>query len=147
MAKTSNRTSGNPAVRDYWGGLRKRGHGGTVNPPRNRKSEDGNPPPTAGAPELYPNQFCRAHLGPKSAHKRSFHEHAVHGHLPAEQVLKRLPPIGFRFVAIAVVGGTGERRGPVFENRDIRAITLAHQPQMMTLGRWTRAQGRLSKNI
>ena len=57
------------------------------------------------------------------------------------------PQIGFRFVAIAVVGGTGERRGPVFENRDIHAITLAHQPQMMTLGRWTRAQGRLSKNI
>jgi hypothetical protein len=28
-----------------------------VNPSRNRKSEDGKPPPTAGAPELYPNQF------------------------------------------------------------------------------------------
>src|SRR6266516_1373504 len=36
------------------GGLRKRGYGGIVTPPRNRKSEDGNPPPTAGAPELYP---------------------------------------------------------------------------------------------
>jgi hypothetical protein len=44
-------------------------------------------------------------------------------------------PIGSRFVAIAVVGGTAERQGPVFENRDIRAITLAHQHQMMTLGR------------
>ena len=27
-----------------------------MTPPRNRKSEDGNPPPTADAPELYPNQ-------------------------------------------------------------------------------------------
>ena len=35
-----------------------------------------------------------------------------------EQVLKHLPPTGFRFVAIAVVGGTGERRGPVFEKWD-----------------------------
>jgi hypothetical protein len=25
---------------------------------------------------------------------------------------------------IAVVGGTGERRGPFFENRDIRAMAL-----------------------
>ena len=56
-------------------------------------------------------------------------------HLSGEQVLKHLPAIGSRFVAIAVVGGTGERRGPVFENCDIRAITLAHQHQMMTLGR------------
>src|SRR5215469_16764913 len=37
------------------GGLRNRGHGGNEIPPRNRKSEAGNPPPTAGAPELYPN--------------------------------------------------------------------------------------------
>jgi hypothetical protein len=55
--------------------------------------------------------------------------------LPGEQVLKHLPAIGSRFVAIAVAGGTGERRGPVFENRDIRATTLAPQHQMMTLGR------------
>jgi hypothetical protein len=42
----------------------------------------------------------------------------------------------YRFVAIAVIGGTREGQGPVFENRDIRAITLAHQHQMMmTLGR------------
>jgi len=46
MAKTSNRTSGNPAVRDYWGAS------GNV-----AMVEDGNPPPTAGAPELYPNHF------------------------------------------------------------------------------------------
>jgi hypothetical protein len=26
-----------------------------VNPPRNRKGGIGNPPPTVGAPELYPN--------------------------------------------------------------------------------------------
>jgi len=38
------------------------------------------------------------------------------------------PPIGFRFVAIAVVRGTGERRGPVFENRDISAHGAAHPP-------------------
>lgn len=56
-------------------------------------------------------------------------------HLRGEQVLKHLPSIGSRFVAIAVVRGTGERRGPVFENRDIRGITLAHQHKMMTLGR------------
>jgi hypothetical protein len=36
---------GNPAVRHYRGGLGKRGHGGIVNPPRNRKGEAGNPPP------------------------------------------------------------------------------------------------------
>ena len=56
-------------------------------------------------------------------------------HLAGEQVLKQLHRIGSRFVAIAVAGGTGERRGPVFENRDIRATTLAPQHQMMTLGR------------
>ena len=48
--------------------------------------------------------------------------------MPGEQVLKHLPPIGFRFVAIAVVVGTGERRGPVFENRDIRAMALRITP-------------------
>ncbi len=37
------------------GGLGKRGHGGNVNPPCNRKGEAGNPPPTTGAPELYPD--------------------------------------------------------------------------------------------
>ena len=55
--------------------------------------------------------------------------------LVGELVLKHLSPIGSRFVAIAVVGGRGERRAPVFEYRDILAITLAHQHQMMTLGR------------
>ena len=37
------------------GGLGKRGHGGTVNPPCNRKGKAGNPPPSTGAPELYPD--------------------------------------------------------------------------------------------
>jgi hypothetical protein len=46
---------GNPAVRDYRGASGKRGHGGNEIPPRNRKSEIGNPPPPAGAPELYPD--------------------------------------------------------------------------------------------
>jgi len=46
------------------GGLRKRGYGGIVTPPRNRKSEDGNPPPTAGAPELYPNQTATVRVTP-----------------------------------------------------------------------------------
>ena len=45
------------------GGLRKRSHGGNENPPRNRKSELGNPPPTVGAPEFYPNQFQTGKLG------------------------------------------------------------------------------------
>jgi hypothetical protein len=46
---------GNPAVRDY------RGASGNVamvemrSRLAYRKSESGNPPPTAGAPELYPN--------------------------------------------------------------------------------------------
>ena len=30
-----------------WGASGDEGHGGTVNPPRNRKGESGNPPPTA----------------------------------------------------------------------------------------------------
>jgi hypothetical protein len=47
--------SRNSTFRDCRGGLGKRGHGGKVNPPRNRKSEDGNPPPTTGATELYPD--------------------------------------------------------------------------------------------
>ena len=37
------------------GGLGKRGHGGIVNPPRNRKGETGSPPPNAHASEFYPN--------------------------------------------------------------------------------------------
>ena len=41
------------------GGLGKRGHGGNVNPPCNRKGEAGNPPPTTGALEFYPNQANR----------------------------------------------------------------------------------------
>jgi len=55
QAKVSNRTTGNPAVRDY------RGASGNVamvemrSRLAYRKSESGNPPPTAGAPELYPN--------------------------------------------------------------------------------------------
>jgi hypothetical protein len=44
--------SGRPGL---LGGLGKRGHGGNVNLPRNRKGEAGNPPPTTGAPELYPD--------------------------------------------------------------------------------------------
>ena len=50
---------GNPAVRDYRGAFGTVGHGGNEIPPRNRKSETGNPPPTAGAPELYPNEEPR----------------------------------------------------------------------------------------
>ena len=52
MAETPNRTWEN-WLSGIIGGLRKRGHGGNVHPPCNRKSEDGNPPSTAGAPELY----------------------------------------------------------------------------------------------
>src|ERR1035437_4026078 len=43
---------GRPALS---GGLGKRGHGGIVNPPRNRKGESGSPPPKANASEFYPN--------------------------------------------------------------------------------------------
>jgi precorrin-6B methylase 2 len=43
----------NSAVWHYIGG--KRGHGGIVNPPRNRNDESGSPPPTANASEFYPN--------------------------------------------------------------------------------------------
>src|SRR5215472_2875940 len=45
--------SGRPGLS---GGLGKRGYGGNVNPPCNRKGRNGNPPPTTGAPELYPDQ-------------------------------------------------------------------------------------------
>ena len=37
------------------GGLGKRDHGGTGNPPRNRKSGTGNPPPTVRALQIYPD--------------------------------------------------------------------------------------------
>ena len=37
------------------GGLGKRGHGGTVNPLRNRKGGAGKPPSKVGAPQLYPD--------------------------------------------------------------------------------------------
>ena len=47
--------------------LGKRGRGGTVNPPRNRKSGIGNHPPTVGAPELYPNQFKIGKVGASKA--------------------------------------------------------------------------------
>jgi len=39
---------GNLAVRDYRGASGNVSHGGTVNPACNRKSRNGNPPPTAG---------------------------------------------------------------------------------------------------
>src|SRR6202030_4396161 len=42
------------------GGLGNRSHGGTVNPLRNRKGWAGNPPPTAGAPELHPDRALRS---------------------------------------------------------------------------------------
>src|SRR5215472_9644655 len=48
---------GNPAVRNYRGGLGKRSHGGIVNPPRYRKGEPGNPLPKANASEFYPNHL------------------------------------------------------------------------------------------
>lgn len=47
--------SGKPTVRDRRGGLERRGHGGTVNPLRNRKGGAGNPPPKVGALQLYPD--------------------------------------------------------------------------------------------
>src|SRR5712691_10406854 len=56
---------GNPAVRDY------RGASGNVamvemrSRLAYRKSESGNPPPTAGAPELYPNQEAQLRPQPR----------------------------------------------------------------------------------
>jgi len=55
MAETPNRL-GKPPVRDYRGGLRKHGMVKMWTRLAIEKSEDGKPPPTAGAPELYPNQ-------------------------------------------------------------------------------------------
>src|SRR4029450_5731594 len=46
---------GKPTVRDDKGGLGKHGYGGIVNPPCNRKSGTGNPPPKVRAPEFYPD--------------------------------------------------------------------------------------------
>ena len=43
---------GNLAVRDYRGASGNVSHGGTVNPSCNRKSRNGNPPPTAGRARL-----------------------------------------------------------------------------------------------
>src|SRR6516162_10247484 len=43
---------GNLAVRDYRGASGIVSHGGTVNPSCNRKSRNGNPPPTAGRARL-----------------------------------------------------------------------------------------------
>ena len=48
--------SGRPGLS---GGLGKRGHGGNGNPPCNRKGKAGNPPPTTGAPELYPDHSVK----------------------------------------------------------------------------------------
>jgi serine/threonine protein kinase len=47
----------NPEIRPSGiiGGLGERGHGGIVNPPRNRKGESGSPLPKASASEFYPN--------------------------------------------------------------------------------------------
>src|SRR5713101_6575737 len=65
---------GRPALS---GGLRKRSHGGNEIPTRNRKSGLGNPPPTAGASEFYPNQNarnrdseCNALISPSIAPRR-----------------------------------------------------------------------------
>src|SRR5215510_71382 len=69
QAKTSNRTW---EIRPSGmiGGFGKRGHGGIVNPPRNRKGETGNPPPTANASDFYPNRTrdqCIMREGPVCA--------------------------------------------------------------------------------
>lgn len=45
---------GKPDVRNDRGGSWKRDHGGNVNPPRNRKGGDGNPPSKVRAPVPYP---------------------------------------------------------------------------------------------
>lgn len=52
---------GNPAVRHHRGASENVA-GGIVNPPRNRKGERGNPPPTANASEFYPNTTLRLRI-------------------------------------------------------------------------------------
>jgi hypothetical protein len=47
---------GNLAVRHYRGATGIVSHGGNVNPSCNRKSRNGNPPPKASAPVLYPDR-------------------------------------------------------------------------------------------
>src|SRR5712664_536389 len=69
---------------------------------------------------------CR-HEGRKSAWRRTCT--GMRGtHLPREQVLKHRTAIGSRFVAIAVIGGTGERRGRFRESRHPRHGAAASPP-------------------
>ena len=51
-AKVFKPDPGNLAVREYKGASGNVSHGGTVNPSSNRKSRNGNPPPTAGRARL-----------------------------------------------------------------------------------------------
>jgi len=48
---------GNLAVRHYRGAAGNVSHGGTVNPSCNRKSRNGNPPPTAGRARVLSQRF------------------------------------------------------------------------------------------
>src|SRR6266699_2111261 len=66
---------GRPALS---GGLRKRSPGGNEIPTRNRKSGLGNPSPTAGASEFYPNQNARNRDSECNAlfYKRGCQEHS-----------------------------------------------------------------------
>jgi len=68
---------GNSAVEHDQGGLRKRSHGGNANPTRKRKSELGNPPPTAGASELsriqsttHAKQLCTTSISRRPSFQR-----------------------------------------------------------------------------
>ena len=55
---------GNLAVRHYRGAAGNVSHGGTVNPSCNRKSRNGNPPPTAGRARLLSQWTLRFVLAP-----------------------------------------------------------------------------------
>src|SRR6266850_7296922 len=48
---------GNPAVRHYRGAAGNVSHGGNVNPPCNRKSRNGYPPPKAGRARVLSQRF------------------------------------------------------------------------------------------
>src|ERR1700686_1050167 len=79
---------GNPAVRDY------RGASGNVamvemrSRLAYRKSESGNPPPTAGAPELYPNHSIETGESFEFVHRFRRADGVYHWHLSRAHAMR-----------------------------------------------------------
>ena len=70
-ARASNRTMGNPAVRNYRGAAGNVSHGGIVNPACNRKSRDGNPSPKARRARALSQPWRAHHLhGGRAQYRR-----------------------------------------------------------------------------